>query len=85
MQVNSGRLEDINETSFNAISQFLGVQPQPQTSTNITTIDKVFVSVNKYVHQCEKIPPTIKPQDIAKWEQDYQSNARLSKQLKTLD
>ena len=45
------------------------------------------MQVNKYVHPCERIPGQIKPQDIDKFEADYQldTNERVKDYLKQFD
>ena len=48
---------------------------------------KVLMQVNKYVHPCERIPGQIKPQDIDKFESDYQldTNERVKDYLQQFD
>lgn len=45
------------------------------------------MQVNKYVHPCERIPSTIKPDDIELFEADYEldSNERVKEYLRQFD
>ena len=48
------------------------------------SLDNVLMQVNKYVHPCERIPSQIKPDDIEKFEADYEidTNERIKEYLR---
>ena len=50
-------------------------------------LHKVLMHVNKFVHPVEKIPKVVEPEDIARWQDEYDKpeHARIAPQMKRID